>query len=110
MDNPNLEPGAPNPDVVYIDWVDAPSESHLKAYRFVDRFFAKESGPSELYVTFRSTTSKKTGITRPEATYLYTSHDHQALRETFEKMTIAASPGTILHADLISQGNTGTPI
>jgi len=100
----------PNAGVTEIPWVDAPPESHLKSYRFVDRKFAVHGGPSELYVWFREKVSKKTGKITPEATYVYLSMDHLSLRQTFEKMTIASSPGTVLSDDLIKNGNKGSPV
>lgn len=100
----------PDPDVVEIPPIDAPSDSHLKCYWFIDRSQSERGGPSELFVTFRERTSKKTNAVTPETTYRYTSYDHLSLRQTFEKMAIAGSPGTILHSDLISAGNRGSPV
>ena len=109
-ENPDETPQFPDGGVVRIPPVAAPSNSHLKEYWFVDRHDADVSGPSELYVRFRSTASKKTGQTKPEATYVYTSMDHLALRQIFEAMTIASSPGTVLHRELIAAGNAGSPV
>lgn len=90
-------------------WIDAPASSHIKAMRFTNRYFSSGTGPSIIWVTFRSRTSVKTGNVTPETTYRYESMDHIGLRQTFEKMIIAGSPGEILHADLISKDNPGIP-
>jgi hypothetical protein len=109
MDDDTPRFGEEADDVREIDWIDAPADSHLKCFRFTNRYFSNRGGPSVLWVTFRATVTKRTGTPRPEVTYRYESLDHISLRGTFEKMTIASSPGEVLHADLISQGNKGTP-
>lgn len=106
----NDERPSTDPDVIETDWIGLSDVSHVKAVRFVNRAFVETGGPSELWVIFKSTTSKKTGITKPESTYRYESHDHLALRQTFEKMCIATHPGEIVWSDLIRPGVSYTPM
>ena len=91
-------------------WIDAPASSHLQAFRFVDNSRPGSGAPSELYVTFRPGQPRKDGYVRPAATYRYVSHDHAALRQTYENMRTNASPGTVLHEELIARGNKGSPV
>ncbi len=106
--NPTDTPDIPEPadDVREGDWVDAPQDSHLKSIRLTNRFFAR-SGPSVLWVTFRSRLIKKTGQMSGEVTYRYESMDHIGLAQIYGKMIVASSPGEILDAELIKKGNTG---
>lgn len=97
----------PYAETVTTDRVPAPPESHLKEFWLVNRAFA-EGGPSELFVTFKAKDGP--GKSYPEVTYVYESTDHVFLRGVFERMSIAASPGTVLHAELISRGNRGRKV
>lgn len=94
---------------IRTDPVESPAESHLEGFRFIDRRFSG-NGPSVLLVGFRQRVSPKTGKVTPPASYAYESMDHTGLRATYAAMEVASSPGTVLHADLISKGNRGKPI
>ncbi len=105
-----LSAPAPQRGVIETPWVSAPSDSHLKEFRLVDKSNDPIGEvPSLLFVTLRATTAKRTGVLRPESTYKYESYDHTALRGTFEKMSSSSDPGEILHAELVSKGNKGSP-
>lgn len=105
MDENPIEQSTSEP--IETPWIDAPSTSHLQSFRFVGRGSVRVPGPSELWVVFRAR-PKRDGTTSPAATYVYTSYDHLALQQIFDKMSVDSSPGTVLHANLIGQGNVGT--
>ena len=95
---------------IETEWFPADPTSHLKQMRFTNNAFSDDGQPSVLYVVFREKTNENTGKHYPEASYRYESNDHAHLRQTYERMTIAESPGIILHAELIRRGNTGTKL
>lgn len=105
---------SPTPDefsqTIEGPWVDAPADSHLKAFRFVNRAFAGDGRPSELYVVFREKRSERTGKVYPESEYVYEEQDHQKLAVIHERMAIHLDPGEVVWSDLIRQGNKGRQV
>ena len=82
--------------------------SHLLKFRLENNAFAGTGQPSRLFVVFKAKQGKKKYY--PECEYVYDSTDHTFLASVFERMSLAESPGEILHAELIGKGNRGTKV
>jgi len=83
-----------DPDAEATEWVDAPAESHVKAFRYVDRSQSRLGGPSEVWVTFKAKDTKTKHY--PEVTYKYEWYDHSAGLEAWGAISEAGSPGQVI--------------
>jgi hypothetical protein len=89
----NFQPTA-NQGELDSGWIAAPADSHVESFRLLDRGGSEFGAASEIRVRFKATK------TQPTAEYAYTLSSHDVARAVFGALEGAASPGTVIDAQL----------
>jgi hypothetical protein len=92
-DDTESKPGE-NQGQVLSDWISAPGDSHVDAFRLIDNSASEFGASSHILVRFKGSRGGT------PATYRYTFSKHYAAKATFEALSGSAHPGEVVHSEL----------
>ena len=78
------------------EWVDAPEDSHVAGFQFIDRSMSEFGANSVIVVTFKGGGKNH----KPPATYHYSSSKHNYMKSVFEALKGSAHPGAVIDSML----------
>ena len=92
--DPTVEPGGEqgrNQGEEDSGWATAPGDSHVAAFRLLDRSRSEFGASSEVWVRFKGRGSK------PGPTYRYKLGSHAGAKQIFADLKGSAHPGEVVH-------------